>query len=266
MMLSLLCSASLFAQEESDTLFIPFLTDNQLSFIADASTITAFQINSFLAEKGEKNVLEEFQILQASTLEKAQATDVKNLLLDEGNYFFTNKKKQCFFLPQVGFQVANAEDTMNIVVSFDCNMIRFHQGGEQQLFYLSEKMSALRDFTDELFPPVLAANENEPQLGPVNNVNNTYGFTPMGSKYNAFRFELECLGASSPFGYAIEVCQPKPIYYVLKSRQPIEELTSTIGQDCQLNVSLSQLCQFNSLSFGQLRQLEAGDQLIVGYK
>ena len=136
---------------QTDSLAIPFLNDAQQSLIRETPQITAFQVDDFKAVEGTTNLLEEFKILNQVSLDASQSSYLKETFLNQSNYLLTHKIKQCFFLPQMGFQLTSDAGTMNVLISLECRMIRFYQNGAFDLYYFNDNMSSLSDFYDGLF-------------------------------------------------------------------------------------------------------------------
>ena len=138
-----------------DPALIPFLTEHlskkQQHCLAEAGSGTIYEMEGFLAD-GTSNqaVLENFTVLSSRTLGVEQVQALREILNDSSAYNHTRALKQCFFLPSMGLQVTDEIGSMNILLSFSCDLIRFYESGAYSQFHLNPQDQRLETFFKEL--------------------------------------------------------------------------------------------------------------------
>ncbi len=264
-----LVQKNLSAQAESipsqDSIASPFSPETIEALLS--TDIFAYQVSDFKAAPGTTNLLEEFEVLQKQQLNKEQSTYLCNLLLDGEHYFFSDKLKQCLFLPQMGVQFAGETDTVNVLISFDCGMVRYYHAGTFHLYYINDKMDPLHNYIADLFTAPIAnttpfiADEN---IGIMSINNSTFNLN------NYMPNTCASAAMAAPFGlsessFRINMPALKPIYYVLQEGEQVAQLPQIVHQECNLSLDMNTIQQLNNLSEAQLKNMESGATLIVGY-
>ncbi len=102
----------------------------QSNVLQTANTGHIYEIESYVSQGLRSQTLEGFKILRSAELTEQQTEKIIATLADTSTYFFTTFVKQCLFLPKFGIELANAKDTLNVIVSFKCDMIRFYNNGK----------------------------------------------------------------------------------------------------------------------------------------
>ncbi len=249
----------------ADSIASPFSPETIEALLS--TDISAYQVSDFKAPPGTTNLLEEFEILQKKQLSKEESVAMCELLLDGEHYFFSNKIKQCLFLPQMGVQFAGETDTVNVLISFDCGMVRYYHAGTFQLYYINDKMDPLQNSLADLLAAPLASTNAPPadQDLAIMSVSNS------GFDLNNY-LPSTCASASraAPFGlsessFRINMPALKPIYYVLQEGEQVAELPQIVHHECNLSIDLNTIQQLNNLSAVQMQNMESGAALIVGY-
>lgn len=240
-----------------DTLGLSFLDEEQVNFITSTKTVTIFEVNQFKALEGEENLMEEFKVINSQKLQAPEAEAIKSILLDTSNYFFTQKLKQCMFLPNMGLQLVSEQDTMNVMVSFDCETIRFKGGdGKTLLYNLYTGAEPFLGFFKNIFPtsPDPAAEENGPEEF-YSAENDSLGLNSMGAVV-----QEECLTIDKPSP------QKKPIYYLMNEGDCPYNLVDKVKNECKVTIALEEIYRLNNMTLGKFINLKPGDFLIVGYE
>ena len=267
--LSLLAQPDTIAPQETiastDSISSPFSSSTKAALLA--TDITVFKVSDFKAAAGTDNLLEEFEIFQQELLSVEQSSFLCDMLLENQHYFFTNKIKQCLFLPQMGIQFAGEIDTVNVLVSFDCGMIRYYHNGQFNLYYINDQMDPLLKFVDDLFPaPVPSSEIPEADETVAESLAETPGFSIM-----AYIPACDYTTQAGPFGakesaFRVNTPASNPIFYILKEGEQADQLPQIVKDECNLSVDKNQICQLNNLTEIQFKNLAIGTTLIVGYQ
>lgn len=156
--------------ESVDSVIIDVIGKERNKLLANLPIIEAYELESF-AYRDTTNkipILEEFKILRTNQLTKSQAQHIFNLLKDKDTYVKHNKYKQCLFLPQMGLKLADTTgQQMNILFSYECNMIRFYVDGEYKILNSDTGYDALFAFYEEVFPPKEEAKAEKIVKAPI---------------------------------------------------------------------------------------------------
>lgn len=101
---------------------------NELSkFIASTKSIEIYEVSKFVVnDSARADLIEGFPILNTEVLTDIQAAAIKKLLTSKDTYLWENRVKQCFFLPRMALRFNHQQRQANVLVSFDCNMVRFY--------------------------------------------------------------------------------------------------------------------------------------------
>lgn len=246
-------------EAEADAMFRQFAEVNKAALLA--TEIKVFEVDAFKAAAGTANVLEEFEILQTATPNQEEAAFICDMLLDADRYFFTNKIKQCLFLPQAGVQFASESDTVNVLVSFDCGMIRFYKSGKYSLYYINGKMDPLQPYLRDLLPAAAPAP-------PVEGAPVVEAGGEAGSGFAAMApMPAACAESADP-GVGIPQGEMKPrqaVYYILKEGEGYQQLAALLDEECEMEVNIEKLCRLNNLSLEAFKQIGPGTALVIGY-
>lgn len=241
----------------ADAMFRQFAEVNKSALLD--TDIKVFEVDAFKAAAGTANVLEEFEILQTATPNKEEAAFICDMLLDADRYFFTNKIKQCLFLPQAGIQFASDTDTVNVLVSFDCGMIRFYKSGKYSLYYINKEMDPLQLYLNDLLPMATPTPEAEPIANTASDAGSGFAaMAPMPATCTAQRDP----GAGIPLGAMVA---KQPVYYILKEGEGYQQLASLLNEECAMDVNIEKLCRLNNLSLEAFKKIGPGTTLVIGY-
>ncbi|MCB9263438.1 MAG: hypothetical protein H6558_00280 [Lewinellaceae bacterium] len=118
--------------------------------------------SSFLSEEGEESQqLEGFPIQRTANINADSLRALTRALGDSESYFLSEYNKMCYFLPNMGLSLFNQSDTVNILISLECNMVRFYFRGEDgkkefRTFDSDPAASLLREVYREYFPVQMA--------------------------------------------------------------------------------------------------------------
>lgn len=238
--------------------------------IGKATLVTAYEVESFVSENPEDDILEGFKVLQSAALNLDQTAWIKQMLLSETTYFFSEKQKQCLFLPKMGLQFVSGQDTSNILISFKCDFTRFHEGapftldsddGHENLwaFYREvfpmdvPNVYAAQDVgLDAAAPSPLPKPLHQPKAKPANRLKANVS---KGSKAN---LKVKPEIPLQPVFYTVE----KGDAWVVVA----QKATNTLHQ----KVTVSDLCEWNNIDpkavENRKRFLKKGETIIVGFK
>jgi hypothetical protein len=212
------------------------LGEQPTELIANAQIVRAYEVETFLSDNAEDEILEGFKVLQTEELSKIQADRIKQIVLSEKTYFLTEDKKQCLFLPKLGLQFIHNGDTANVLVSFKCDFARFCYGSATTLNsdYGHEDFMA---FFRDVFPIDMAS---------------TLSAQPITLVHHQMATNLE-----------------KPIYYTVELGDGwiivAQKATNTLKE----KVTVDDLCRWNNIPVDQVRAnqyfLMKGKTIIVGF-
>lgn len=230
---------------EANNTMRDILGEQTSSVIAQATLVNAYEVESFVSENPADETLEGFKILQMATLDEHQTNWIKQLVLSQETYFFTEKQKQCLFLPKMGLQFVTGKDTSNILVSFKCDFTRFYQGSPTTLhsdyghedFMEFYKTIFPTDFQDQFAAqPVLLKKENSKEVN-----------TKMTK----------------------EIAQ-KPIYYTVQLGDSWVVVAQKATNTILSKVTVDDLCEWNEVNPTEAKSnkrfLLKGETIIVGFK
>ncbi len=91
--------------------------------------VEAYKLNPFKAPDSVRNVFETFKILDKRTLNNAQIEIIKTLLNNDSSFLPDDVVKYCAFFPKMGLSFIDKKkrDTLNVVMAFGCDKIRFYK-------------------------------------------------------------------------------------------------------------------------------------------
>lgn len=121
--------------------------------LAKAKQVKVFEVEPFKAEDIQAtHTLEGFTVLQTAILDKKQQTEIKKLLTSKATYFLTEDTKQCLFLPKMGLQFLHKSDTIRVLISFKCDLIRFYYKNKTTVLDSDDGHDRLIKFFKNAFP------------------------------------------------------------------------------------------------------------------
>jgi hypothetical protein len=213
------------------------LSEQTSDLINRATVVNAYEVESFVSENLSDDILEGFKILQMAILDNTQSANIKQLILSQDTYFFTEKNKQCLFLPKFGLQFVNGKDTANILISFKCDFTRFYQGspitlnsdyGHEDLMELYQSVFPINISDNFTAQPVTLKSKNIPLL------------------------------------------PPKPIYYTVQFGDSWVVVAQKATNTLSTSVSVDDLCEWNKINSVSVRKnqrfLMSGETIIVGFR
>jgi len=236
--------------------------------IGTANLVTAYEVESFVSENPEDETLEKFKVLQSATLDIDQTAWIKQMLLSESTYFFSENQKQCLFLPKMGLQFVHNNDTSNILISFKCDFTRFHEGSPFTLDS-DDGHENLWAFYREIFPMDVPSVYAAQDLG-VNLANTNAQPNPNPKAKSANRLQANMNSGSKASAKLKPEIPLQPIFYTVEKGDAwvivAKKATNTVHQ----KVSVKDLCEWNNIDLNAVenrkRFLKKGETIIVGFK
>ncbi len=250
---------------QADSTMKVVLGETMTEIIGKATLITAYEVESFVSENQEDETLEGFKILQSALLEQDQSTWIKQMLLSEETYFFSEKQKQCLFLPKLGLQFVHHQDTTNILISFKCDFTRFHEAAPFTLDS-DDGHENLWAFYREVFPMDVPSVYASQEIGMVQNVKSDEKVQPAPT----FGSKLQGNDGSKVNAKSKPEVPLHPIFYTIEKGDAWVIVAQKATNTLREKVSVKDLCEWNNIDFNAVesrkRFLKSGETIIVGFK
>jgi hypothetical protein len=126
-----------------------------------AQKVEVFHLESFKTDDLTMPNLEGFFILNKAILNKIEEQEFQNLITDTATYYLEKSAKQCLFMPKMGVQLTTENDTVNVLFSLKCDLIRFYFKGEMLTLNADDGRVAILDYFSKAFPKaVFIQSEN----------------------------------------------------------------------------------------------------------
>lgn len=217
------------------------LGEQPTELIAKANIVNVYEVESFVSEEPLDEKLEGFKVLQTAILDKNQAKWIKEMILSEDTYFFSEKKKQCLFLPKMGLQFVHEGDTSNILISFKCDFARFYEGRNPTTLHSDYGHENLMEFFKTVFPI---------------DIDNDFTAQPILLKSNKKQL--------------VKAKQTKPIFYTVQLGDGWLVVAQKATNTLHTKVSVNDLCKWNKVNPKAVqtnkRFLKRGETIIVGFR
>lgn len=197
------------------------------SKILKAKKIRFCEVESFQSEEKAAANIEGFKIVQSAPLTAEEMTSIKTILTSTSTYYLTEDMKQCLFLPKMGIQFIDKKDTVNVLVSFKCDLARFYNGRKKTTLDSDDGRDRLMAFFERKFNEI----------------------PPTGH-------EAMSLNITS-----------KPIYYTVQEGDFWYNLLFKIENTYKTVISLDHLYQWNKEEqLKNAKDLPVGKTIIVGFE
>ena len=152
---------------ESDTSQTPNIVDSILnktqvlenrwgepltSLLRQAEKVEVFHLDGFKSDDLEVPTLENFSIFNKATLNRAEEIEFQNLVTDTATYYLEKSAKQCLFMPRMGIRLSTEKDTVNVLISLKCDLIRFYFKNETLTLNSDDGRISVLDYFSKAFP------------------------------------------------------------------------------------------------------------------
>lgn len=208
------------------------LGEQPTELIAKAKVVRAYEVETFLSDNPMDEVLEGFKVVQMEELTKKQSAYIKEVILSDETYFFTEDKKQCLFLPKLGLQFIDGNDTANVLISFKCDFARFYHN-ESITLHSDYGHENLKAFFHDVFPLDLSPDYRAQTVALATNIE-------------------------------------KPVYYTVQLGDGWVALAQKATNTLNEQVTVDDLCKWNDLPTDLVKAnkyfLMKGKTIIVGFK
>ncbi len=195
--------------------------------ILKAKEVRFCEVESFISEEKAAPNIEGFKIVQSAPLTADETQAIKSMLTTSETYYLTEDMKQCLFLPKMGMQFITKKDTVNVLVSFKCDLARFYNGRRKTTLDSDDGRDRLIAFFERKF------NTPEPQTHQEMSLN---------------------------------IVQ-KPIYYTVQEGDFWYNLITKINNTYESTISLDELKNWNqSRNLENVKELPVGKTIIVGFE
>ena len=220
------------------------LGEQSSNTIGQATIVNAYEVESFVSENAEDETLEGFKVLQTAILDAHQINWIKQLVLSQETYFFTEKQKQCLFLPKMGLQFVTGKDTSNILISFKCDFTRFYQGSPTTL-HSDYGHEDFMEFYKNIFPT---------------DFQDQFAAQPMVLKPES----------NPKVNKTVNKISEKPIYYTVQLGDSWVVVAQKATNTIHSRVTVDDLCKWNDVNTKKVKNnkcfLMIGETIVVGFK
>lgn len=143
-----------------DSIVTDFLGKERTIILTTLDKIEAYELETFISRDSTAKKQEGFKILRSNVLSPKQIKHIEALLTNKATYAKHNKYKQCLFLPKMGLKVTDTTGkSMNVLLSYECNMIRFYLNKTPKILNSDVGYDKLYAFYKEVFPPEMKKME-----------------------------------------------------------------------------------------------------------
>ena len=197
------------------------------SKILKAKKIRFCEVESFQSEEKAAPNVEGFKIVQSAPLTADEMASIKTIMTSTSTYYLTEDMKQCLFLPKMGIQFIDKKDTVNVLVSFKCDLARFYDGRKKTTLDSDDGRARLMAFFERKFNDVPPTAHKEMSLNVT----------------------------------------AKPIYYTVQEGDFWYNLLFKIENTYETAISLDHLYQWNKEEqLKNAKDLPIGKTIIVGFE
>lgn len=129
--------------------------------LRQAEKVEVFHLDGFKTDDLAMPNLEGFFILNKAILNKIEEKEFQHLITDTATYYLEESAKQCLFMPRMAIQLTTEKDTVNVLISLKCDLIRFYFKGKTLTLNGDDGRISILDYFSKAFPEaVFVQSEN----------------------------------------------------------------------------------------------------------
>ena len=214
------------------------LGDSLPNLLSTKNQFKVYALSSFLSEDLNEATLQGFPILKEAKISSDSLRALTNMLGQAQSYMLSNFTKMCYFLPNMGLRLYDDHDTVDILISLECNLVRFY-------FREADKVE-------------FRTLDSDPSSALLNEVYRTYFPVSVASQSN--KEVLETL--------SMQLIQ-SPLYITARNGDGWYKIAQRAKQKYGLDIRVRDICKVNNFRYEDAIQNKVfpkiGEQVLVGF-
>ncbi len=139
------------------------------NILQQCDSVQVFYIESLKNDDLKTPNIEGFATLQEANLNLSEEREFLQLIMDTATYYLEQGAKQCLFMPKMAIRCIYITDTVHVLISLKCDLIRFYGADTTVTLNCDDGHIAILDYFSKAFPNVafrapeiLAAKSTKP--------------------------------------------------------------------------------------------------------